>query len=149
MGNWTRRWLIFLRPDHKAPFGLSLSKPCPSPWPQKKSEGFDKLSPNGGGCPGATRLNRPATIRHSRTLLRCGTSRSTGEERVMIVHRNLRFLLAAAAFGASSALLASPPGGGGGGGGGGSAPSMSGQQYDAAAEYRKGMEAIQAEHYED
>jgi tetratricopeptide (TPR) repeat protein len=65
----------------------------------------------------------------------------------MIVHRNLRLLLAAAALGASSALLASPPGGGGGGGG--SAPSMSGQQYDAAAEYRKGMEALQAEHYQD
>src|SRR4051794_36108660 len=78
------------------------------------------------------------------------TSRSTGEERVMTTTR-LRFhlLLAAAALGASSALLASPPSGGGGGGGGGSSPSMSGAQYDAAAEYRKGMDALQAEHYQD
>src|SRR3569623_925555 len=57
-----------------------------------------------------------------------------------------RLLLATAALGASTVLLASPPGGGGGGG---SAPSMSVSQYDAAAEYRKGMEALQAEHYPD
>src|ERR1700712_1246012 len=78
------------------------------------------------------------------------TSRSTGEERVMTTYRlRLRLLLAAAALGASSALLASPPGGGGGGGGGGSSPSMSGSQYDAAAEYRKGMEALQAGTFQD
>src|SRR4051812_43357973 len=58
-----------------------------------------------------------------------------------------RLLLAASALGASPALLASPPGGGGGGGS--MAPSASDSQYDAAAEYRKGMEALQAEHYQD
>src|SRR5947209_5908583 len=63
----------------------------------------------------------------------------------MTLHRTLCLLLAAGALGASSALIASPPGGGGGG----SAPSMSGQQYDAAAEYRKGMDALQAEHFAD
>jgi tetratricopeptide (TPR) repeat protein len=61
--------------------------------------------------------------------------------------RTLYLLLAASALGASSTLIASPPGGGGGMGG--SPPSMSGQQYDAAAEYRKGMEALQGQHYED
>ena len=65
----------------------------------------------------------------------------------MTLHRTLCLLLAAGALGASSALIASPPGGGGGGGG--AAPSMSGQQYDAAAEYRKGMEALQGEHFAD
>ncbi|MDB5693802.1 MAG: hypothetical protein JWO81_2865 [Alphaproteobacteria bacterium] len=63
----------------------------------------------------------------------------------MNISRNLRLLLAASALSASSALIASAPSGGGGG----SAPSMSGPQYDAAAEYRKGMEALQAEHYPD
>lgn len=66
----------------------------------------------------------------------------------MTISRTLCLMLAAGALGASSALIASPPGGGGGGGGG-MAPSMSGPQYDAAAEYRKGMEALQGEHYED
>jgi tetratricopeptide (TPR) repeat protein len=64
----------------------------------------------------------------------------------MTPHRILCLLLAAGALGASSALIASPPGGGGGGS---MAPSASGQQYDAAAEYRKGMEALQGEHYAD
>jgi tetratricopeptide (TPR) repeat protein len=58
-----------------------------------------------------------------------------------------RLILAASALAAPTPLLASPPGGGGGGGG--SAPSASGSQYDAAAEYRKGMEALQAERFED
>jgi tetratricopeptide (TPR) repeat protein len=65
----------------------------------------------------------------------------------MTLNRSLCLLLAASALGASSAVIASPPGGGGGGGG--SAPSMSGSQYDAATEYRKGMEALQGEHYAD
>ncbi len=65
----------------------------------------------------------------------------------MTISRHLCLLLAASALGASSSLIASPPGGGGGGGG--AAPSMSGSQYDAAAEYRKGIEALQAEHYAD
>jgi tetratricopeptide (TPR) repeat protein len=63
----------------------------------------------------------------------------------MTISRSLRLLLAASALGAASAVIASAPGGGGSG----SAPSMSGPQYDAAAEYRKGMEALQAEHYQD
>ncbi|MEA3004702.1 MAG: hypothetical protein QOH81_3490 [Sphingomonadales bacterium] len=62
----------------------------------------------------------------------------------MTMSRNLRLLLAATALSAASALIASPPGGGGG-----SAPSASGAQYDAAAEYRKGIDALQAEHYQD
>ncbi|HEY0414488.1 MAG TPA: tetratricopeptide repeat protein [Allosphingosinicella sp.] len=41
--------------------------------------------------------------------------------------------------------LAAPPGGGGGG----MAPSASGPQYDPAAEYRKGIEALQAERYKE
>ena len=49
-------------------------------------------------------------------------------------------------FLASSPSSASAPSGGGGGG---SMPSMSGQQYDPAAEYRKGIEALQASHYAD
>src|SRR4051794_10255910 len=65
----------------------------------------------------------------------------------MKLSRTLHLLLAGGAFLASSAPVASPPGGGGGGGG--AAPGMSGQQYDAAAEYRKGIEALQAEHYQD
>src|SRR3954447_26991468 len=53
-------------------------------------------------------------------------------------------LAASAAFLAPAALLADAPGGGGG-----SAPSASTPQYDAAAEYRKGIEALQANRYAD
>lgn len=42
--------------------------------------------------------------------------------------------------------LANPPGGGGGGG---MPPSASGPQYDAAAEYRKGIEALQAQRFKE
>lgn len=66
----------------------------------------------------------------------------------MTLSRTFCLILAASALGASSAALSSG-GGGGGGGGGGMAPSASGSQYDAAAEYRKGMEALQAQHYQD
>jgi tetratricopeptide (TPR) repeat protein len=52
-------------------------------------------------------------------------------------------LAASAAFLAPAPLLADAPGGGGG-----SAPSMSAPQYDAAAEYRKGIEALQASQFE-
>ncbi len=51
-------------------------------------------------------------------------------------------------FGAAAFVLAT--GGGanpGGGGGGGSAPSMSAPQFDAAAEYRKGIEALKASRF--
>ncbi|HEX5183676.1 MAG TPA: tetratricopeptide repeat protein [Allosphingosinicella sp.] len=65
----------------------------------------------------------------------------------MSLNRTLCLFLAASTLGASSALVASPPGGGGGGGG--MAPSMSGSQYDAAAEYRKGMAALQSQNYAD
>ncbi|MBV8687881.1 MAG: tetratricopeptide repeat protein [Alphaproteobacteria bacterium] len=41
--------------------------------------------------------------------------------------------------------LADPPGGGGGG----AAPSMSAPQYDPAAEYRKGIEALQAQRFKE
>lgn len=54
-------------------------------------------------------------------------------------------LLGAAAGLAATPLLAEKPGGGGGG----AAPSASAPQYDAAAEYRKGIEALQAEKYQD
>jgi tetratricopeptide (TPR) repeat protein len=53
---------------------------------------------------------------------------------------------------ALAALLAAPAAAappGGGGGGGGAAPSMSAPDYDPAAEYRKGIEALQAQHYKD
>ncbi len=53
-------------------------------------------------------------------------------------------LAASAACLASAPLLADAPGGGGG-----STPSMSAPQYDAAAEYRKGIEALQANQYAD
>ncbi|HEY1606651.1 MAG TPA: tetratricopeptide repeat protein [Allosphingosinicella sp.] len=65
----------------------------------------------------------------------------------MTLNRTFCLLLAASALGASSALVASPPGGGGGGGS--MAPSASGSQYDAAAEYRKGMAALQGQNYAD
>ena len=54
-------------------------------------------------------------------------------------------LLALTAGLASAPLLAEKPGGGGGG----PAPSASAPQYDAAAEYRAGIEALQAEKYQD
>jgi tetratricopeptide (TPR) repeat protein len=54
-------------------------------------------------------------------------------------------LAASAASLAAAPLLADAPGGGGGG----SAPSMSAPQYDAAAEYRKGIEALQANQFAD
>src|SRR4051812_49364912 len=60
-----------------------------------------------------------------------------------MVRLRLSALLAASvAFLAPAALLADAPGGGGG-----SAPSMSAPQYDAAAEYRKGIEALQANQF--
>jgi len=52
-----------------------------------------------------------------------------------------RTLIAAAALSVPALLLANPPGGGGGGGG--SAPSMSAGKYDAAAEYKKAIQAVQ------
>jgi tetratricopeptide (TPR) repeat protein len=52
-------------------------------------------------------------------------------------------LAASAAFLAPAPLLANAPGGGGG-----STPSMSAPQYDAAAEYRKGIEALQANQFD-
>ncbi len=64
----------------------------------------------------------------------------------MTMSRTLCLLLAASALGASSAVIASSPGGGSGGA---MAPSSSAPQYDAAAEYRKGIEALQAEHFQD
>jgi tetratricopeptide (TPR) repeat protein len=63
----------------------------------------------------------------------------------MSISRSLKPLLLVAAMTATP-LLANP---GGGGGGGGGAPSMSAPSYDPAAEYRKGMEALQAERWRD
>lgn len=58
--------------------------------------------------------------------------------------RTPRFtLLLAALLGAGSALTANP------GGSGGSGPSMSAPGYDPAAEYRKGLEALQAQRYQE
>src|SRR4051812_26085775 len=57
--------------------------------------------------------------------------------------RLFALLAAPAVFLAPAALLANAPGGGGG-----SAPSMSAPQYDAAAEYRKGIEALQANKFD-
>jgi tetratricopeptide (TPR) repeat protein len=54
-------------------------------------------------------------------------------------------LAVSAASLAAAPLFADAPGGGGGG----SAPSMSAPQYDAAAEYRKGIEALQANQFAD
>lgn len=62
----------------------------------------------------------------------------------MIVRRT-SFILAAT-FCIASPLLAAG-GGGGGGGGGGSAPSESVPQYDPAAEYQKGITALQAKDF--
>jgi tetratricopeptide (TPR) repeat protein len=57
-------------------------------------------------------------------------------------------LLTAALLTGSTSLLANP-GGGMGGGSGNSSPSMSAPDYDPAAEYRKGIEALQAERYDE
>ena len=55
-----------------------------------------------------------------------------------------RLFLAAAACAAPAIVWAASPSGGGGGG---STPSMSSSQYDAAAEYRKAIEALQAKRF--
>ncbi|MCL1635696.1 tetratricopeptide repeat protein [Luteimonas sp. SX5] len=60
---------------------------------------------------------------------------------------------AGAALGAAL-LLSAPPAPADGGGGGGnvqpnSAPSMSARSYDPTAEYKKGLEALQAQNYKD
>lgn len=52
-------------------------------------------------------------------------------------------LLTATLLGGATALVANP------GGSGGSAPSMSAPDYDPAAEYRTGIEALQAQRYQD
>ncbi|HYD38177.1 MAG TPA: tetratricopeptide repeat protein [Allosphingosinicella sp.] len=52
-------------------------------------------------------------------------------------------LLAAALLGSGADLLANP------GGSGGSSPSMSAPSYDPAAEYRKGLEALQAQRFQE
>jgi Flp pilus assembly protein TadD len=52
----------------------------------------------------------------------------------------LSMLLGASAFAS---------GGGGGGGGGGGLPSITAPQFDAAAEYRKGVEALKANQFDD
>jgi tetratricopeptide (TPR) repeat protein len=57
-----------------------------------------------------------------------------------MVGLRFRLTLAAAALCAPALALSSSPSGGGGGG---STPSMSGSQYDAAAEYKKAIQAIQ------
>lgn len=60
--------------------------------------------------------------------------------------RDLRIVAAVAPL----LLLAAPAIGSGGGGGGGSEmPSVSAPSYDPAAEYRKGVEALQASNYKD
>src|SRR5687767_12317753 len=53
-------------------------------------------------------------------------------------------LLSAALLAPAGALIAA-----GTGGGGSSSPSMSAPQFDAAAEYRKGIEALQAQNFTD
>ncbi len=67
------------------------------------------------------------------------------------VMRNVRIVAAGAL--APFLLLAAPAigsaGGGGSGGGGGEMPSASAPSYDPAAEYRKGIEALQASKYKD
>jgi len=55
-----------------------------------------------------------------------------------------RLLIAILCAGASTVAVASSPSGGGGGG---STPSMSAPQYDAAAEYRKAVQAMQDKKY--
>src|SRR5690349_9930864 len=61
-----------------------------------------------------------------------------------------RIIAAGAAIGVFLALPAIASGdGGGGGGGGGMTPGATQPQYDAAAEYRKGVEALKAEKFAD
>ena len=64
-----------------------------------------------------------------------------------------RFAMALLTGGALIALpavgIAAGSGGGGGGGGGGTMPSSSAPSYDPAAEYRKGVEALQANKFAD
>jgi len=62
-----------------------------------------------------------------------------------------RIIATGAAIGFFVALpgIASGDGGGGGGMSGGGAPSTTQPQYDAAAEYRKGVEALKAEKFAD
>src|SRR5687767_269524 len=58
--------------------------------------------------------------------------------------RTMRFtLLTAALLAGGTALVANP------GGSGGSSPSASAPGYDPAAEYRKGIEALQAQRYQE
>jgi tetratricopeptide (TPR) repeat protein len=57
-------------------------------------------------------------------------------------------LLGAALLAGGTALVANP-GGGSGGSPGGNSPSMSAPDYDPAAEYRKGIEALQAQRYQE
>lgn len=63
--------------------------------------------------------------------------------------RTSRLALLTAALLAGGTALVANPGGGSGGSSGSSAPSMSAPDYDPAAEYRKGIEALQAERYQD
>jgi tetratricopeptide (TPR) repeat protein len=64
----------------------------------------------------------------------------------MAVSKQLRLVLAGVSLLALSPVWASAPSGGGGGD---PMPSASGSQYDAAAEYRSGIEALQANRYAD
>ncbi|HYJ83816.1 MAG TPA: tetratricopeptide repeat protein [Allosphingosinicella sp.] len=63
--------------------------------------------------------------------------------------RTERLTLLTAALLAGSTALVANPGGGSGGSSGSSTPSMSAPDYDPAAEYRKGVEALQAQRYEE
>ena len=63
--------------------------------------------------------------------------------------RNARLTLLTAALLAAGTALVANPGGGSGGSTGNSTPSMSAPDYDPAAEYRKGIEALQASRFQD
>src|SRR5687767_15638429 len=63
--------------------------------------------------------------------------------------RTARSTLLMAAFLAGSTALVANPGGGSGGSSGSSTPSMSAPDYDPAAEYRKGIDALQASRFQD
>jgi tetratricopeptide (TPR) repeat protein len=63
--------------------------------------------------------------------------------------RTARSTLLMAAFLAGGTALVANPGGGSGGSSGSSTPSMSAPDYDPAAEYRKGVEALQAQRFQD
>lgn len=60
-----------------------------------------------------------------------------------------RLTLLAAALLAGGTAVTANPGGGSGGSSGSSSPSMSAPRYDPAAEYRTGMEALQAHRYQE